>query len=97
MKPRVLLFSSILVYGVASLTAATDGLTLKSPDGRRSVSFNKPGKELQYSVSIDGKEVILPSRAGLEIDNRTWEMALGKRDLVQPDSWMDLLTVDSVS
>ncbi len=72
-------------------------LTLNSPDGRREVKFEKPGKELTYSIKVDGKEVILPSRAGLEIDNRTWEMALGKRDLVQPDSWMDLLTVDSVS
>ncbi len=80
-----------------SAAASTPVLTLTSPDGRREVRFEKSGKELTYSVKVDGKEVILPSRAGLEIDNRTWEMALGKRDLTQPDSWMDLLTADSVS
>lgn len=39
----------------------------------------------------------LPSRAGLNVDNRVWEMALGKRDLKQTDSWMDLLEVDSIT
>lgn len=77
--------------------AATPTLHLSSPDGRNTVTFAKPGKELTYSVAIDGKDVILPSRAGLQVDNRVWEMALGKRDLEQPDCWMDLLTVDSVS
>lgn len=72
-------------------------LTLSSPDGNNKIEFSKPGKELRYSVDYKGKPVILPSRAGLEIDNRVWEMALGKRDLAQPDSWMELLTVDSVS
>ncbi|MDE5661297.1 MAG: glycoside hydrolase family 97 N-terminal domain-containing protein, partial [Muribaculaceae bacterium] len=50
-----------------------------------------------YSLSRDGATVVGPSRAGLDIDNRVWEMALGKRDLAQPDCWMDPLTVDSVT
>lgn len=74
-----------------------EALTLSSPDGRNSVTFSKPSKELTYSVERDGRNVILPSRAGLDLDNWVWEMALGKRDLRQPDCWMDLLTVDSVS
>lgn len=77
--------------------AFSQQLEVKSPDGRTSVCFSKPGKELTYAITSDGKEIILPSRAGLDLDNRVWEMALGKRDLVQPDCWMDLLTVDSVS
>lgn len=85
-----------LILGEAAI-AATPTLQLSSPDGRNTVTFAKPGKELTYSVAIDGKDVILPSRAGLQVDNRVWEMALGKRDLEQPDCWMDLLTVDSVS
>ncbi len=85
-----------LILSEAAL-AATPTLQLSSPDGRNTVTFAKPGKELTYSVAIDGKDVILPSRAGLQVDNRVWEMALGKRDLEQPDCWMDLLTVDSVS
>lgn len=92
---RTISLCAALLGGVASIYA--DALSLTSPDGRKTVCFEKPGKELTYSVEVDGKEVILPSRAGLEVDNRTWEMALGKRDLAQTDSWMDLLTVDSVS
>ena len=92
---RTISFCAALLAGGHPLYA--DGLYLSSPDGRKTVSFGKQGKELTYSVKVDGKDVILPSRAGLEVDNRTWEMALGKRDLAQPDSWMDLLTVDSVS
>lgn len=87
---------SLAISGIAIGAVAQD-LTLKSPDGRNSVTFSKEGKELTYSVSVDGTEVILPSRAGLDLDNRVWEMALGKRDLAQPDCWMDLLTVDSVA
>lgn len=98
-----LLLSGIsLPASAASPISAAPGpeagsLSLSSPDGRKVVKFEKPEKELTYSVSVDGREVILPSRAGLEIDNRTWEMALGKRDLTQHDSWMDPLTVDSVT
>lgn len=92
---RTISLCAALLGGVAAIHA--DVLSLSSPDGRKTVRFEKPGKELTYSVEVDGKDVILPSRAGLEVDNRTWEMALGKRDLAQPDSWMDLLTVDSVS
>lgn len=93
-------FNSILAASALCLSAgvaqAADTLTLTSPDGKKTFAFSKDGRELTYSVKNDGKDVILPSRAGLHVDNRTWEMALGKRDLAQPDCWMDLLTVDSV-
>ena len=92
---RTITLCAAILGGVASIHA--DSLSLSSPDGRKTVRFEKPGKELTYSVKVDGKDVILPSRAGMEVDNRTWEMALGKRDLAQPESWMDMLTVDSVS
>lgn len=92
---RIILPLIILPSIVSS--AMADSLALSSPDGRNEVSFSKSGKELTYSVKVDGKDVILPSRAGLDIDNRVWEMALGKRDIVQPDCWMDLLEVDSVT
>lgn len=95
MKYKILTLAMLLPLLQAE--AQTDKLALTSPDGHISVSFAKPSRELVYSVAVDGNDVILPSRAGLEIDNRVWEMALGKRDLAQPDSWMDLLTVDSVT
>lgn len=79
------------------MTASAAELTLTSPDGRKTVVFSKDGKELKYNIDIDGAAAVLPSRAGLELDNWAWEMALGKRTLEQPESWMDLLTVDSVT
>lgn len=72
-------------------------LQLSSPDGKNVVKFEKVDKDLTYAISRKNESIILPSRAGLDLDNRVWEMALGKRDLVQPDCWMDLLDVDSVS
>lgn len=86
-----------LVFVSFETLATNEILTLRSPDGRNEALFSKSDKELRYSVKSDGKEIITDSRAGLELDNRVWEMALGKRSLQQPDSWMELLTVDSVS
>lgn len=37
------------------------------------------------------------SKAGINLDNRVWEMALGKRDLVQYADWMNGLEADSIS
>lgn len=96
MKSTVL---SLFMLMPALAGSASDAvqLVLQSPDGRNEVTFAKPGKELAYGVRVDGKDVILPSRAGLDVDNWAWEMALGKRDLQQPECWMEMLTVDSVS
>ena len=91
---KKILLSLIMLPGMA---IAGPGLSVTSPDGRNVISFSKDGKELTYNVARDGKQIILPSRAGLDVDNRTWEMALGKRDLAQPDCWMDLLVTDSVT
>lgn len=96
MKYLIITFS-ISILATFSLTATEPELTFSSPNGNHIITFSKPGRELCYSVKSGGKEIILESRAGLELDNRVWEMALGKRDLQQPESWMDLLTVDSVS
>ncbi len=83
--------------GIAIAAQDAPTLTLTSPDGRNRVEFAKQGKELTYSVTTDGEAVVRFSRAGLHVDNRVWEMALGKRDLAQPDCWMDLLVADSVT
>ena len=42
-------------------------------------------------TAFKGQPVIEESRAGLELDNRIWEMALGQRKLIQPACWMDNL------
>jgi alpha-glucosidase len=79
------------------IIASGQTLRLYSPSGNNTVTFSKDGKDLTYSVNRNDTPVILPSRAGLNVDNRVWEMALGKRDLKQTDSWMDLLEVDSIT
>ncbi len=93
MKPIIPIITLLSICSAANAVE----LDITSPDGRNSISFAKPGKELTYRVTRDGKELIAPSRAGLDIDNWAWEMALGKRDLAQPECWMDLMTVDSVT
>lgn len=96
------------IIGIAWLVVApvfghnNKALNLISPDGSHQTTFYQAendalGKEIRYSVSFKGKEVVKDSRAGLEMDNRVWEMALGVRNLKQPDSWMDNLEVDSVN
>ncbi|MCI9286172.1 MAG: glycoside hydrolase family 97 protein [Muribaculaceae bacterium] len=93
------ILSALILGATAASMAAAPAAQLKltSPDGRNTIRFEKTGKNLTYSVTVDGDQFILPSRAGLDVDNRVWEMALGKRDLAQPECWMDPLTVDSVT
>ncbi len=78
--------------------ASAQELRLSSPDGSHEVEFSLEKKgELSYSVSFKGSPVLERSRAGLDMDNRVWEMALGVRDLKQPSCWMDPFEVDSVA
>lgn len=77
-------------------------LRLSSPDGRHEATFRQRQDTLQtggicYQINYKGQPIVEESRAGLELDNRVWEMALGVRNLRQPASWMDNLEVDSVS
>lgn len=65
---------------------------LTSPDGRLCARFENK----TYMLTAEGDTLVLPSRLGLHLDNRTWEMALGKRDLAQYADWMEQIVVDSV-
>ena len=86
----------------ATVKAGNGGvLELASPDGTHFVTFGQKTdgrgmKEVRYSVSYKGRLVVTDSRAGLQMDNRVWEMALGVRSLKQPACWMDNLEADSV-
>ena len=76
-------------------------LNLASPNGKQQVSFFQQQiaegrNELYYQVNFEGESVLEKSRAGLQLDNRIWEMAIGIRKLKQPVCWMDNLEVDSV-
>ena len=89
-------------YAAVLFADNTRELKLSSPDGVQQVGFYQrqtaPAVNgLFYRVSFKGQPVIEESRAGLELDNRIWEMALGQRKLIQPACWMDNLEVDSVT
>lgn len=95
------LAGALLCTLMASAQTADKQLALSSPDGNQQVKFFQTPRqsgvnELQYTVHYQGKEVIAPSRAGLQMDNRVWEMALGVRNLKQPVCWMDNFETDSV-
>lgn len=90
------------VLGAAMCAAEPIELNLTSPEGTHKVRFYEAksasgANGLYYEVSYKGKPVIEKSQAGLQLDNRVWEMALGVRTLEQPECWMDNLEVDSVA
>ena len=93
----------IMLVLTPSLFADNDKeLKLTSPDGTHEIAFyqkqvSPAANELCYRVDYKSQPVVNESRAGLELDNRIWEMALGARNLKQPACWMDNLEVDSVT
>ena len=92
----------MLAFSSTLLAGNTKELKLASPNGTQEIAFYQKQvspsvNELYYRVDYKGNSVINESRAGLELDNRIWEMALGARDLKQPACWMDNLEVDSVA
>ena len=96
--------STIIMLALASSLYADNGKELKlaSPDGTHEIVFYQKQvspavNELCYRVDYKSQPVVNESRAGLELDNRIWEMALGVRNLKQPACWMDNLEVDSVT
>lgn len=98
---KIKLVCGMLLCGLPLFAENDKTLKLDSPDGSHSVSFWQEKvtgglNEMHYSISYKGRSVVKDSRAGLQMDNRVWEMALGFRDLKQPKCWMDLLEVDSV-
>ena len=101
MKRAILLLGAFV--STISLTAENaKELRLASPGGTHKVVFNQKRvspqvNEIRYRVGYKHQPVLEESRAGLGLDNRIWEMALGVRNLKQPACWMDNLEVDSVA
>ena len=96
------LIPGLWVFGAVMCMAEPIELDLSSPKGTHHVRFYETksasgANELCYEVNYNGKQVIKESQAGLQLDNRVWEMALGVRALKQPQCWMDNLEVDSVA
>ena len=75
-------------------------VSITSPDGKLRAEFAQTGEKpfvTTYTLTYEGDTVLAPSRLGLNLDNRCWEMALGMRTLPQYDNWMDPMEWDSVS
>ena len=83
----------VAVWLAVTVVTTAQELRLTSPDGSHEVQFYQTVladgvRELRYTISYRGSEVITDARAGLEMDNEVWEKALGFRSLEQPESWM---------
>ncbi len=99
---RTVFILGTLVSAATLIAGNTKELKLASPAGTHQIVFQQKQaspqvNEVYYSVSYKGEPVLENSRAGLGLDNRIWEMALGVRNLKQPACWMDNLEVDSVT
>lgn len=93
---------TILFFINTSIYSQSIALNLTSPNGSHEAFFYQSEtadsvKNLLYTITYQGKEVIKESSIGLEMDNWAWEMALGFRNLKQSNSWMDNMEVDSVA
>lgn len=103
MKNRIgFILGAVFACTVSALAGNAKDLKLTSPNGVHTVLFQQKQispevNEVHYQVTYKGIPVVEKSRAGLGVDNRIWEMALGVRNLKQPACWMDNLEVDSVT
>ena len=102
MKKEMMCLLALLNFTFLYAEGNSKVLTLKSPSGNHEVIFRQVQvtpvvRELRYAVNYNGESLLLDSRAGLQLDNRVWEKALGAHDLKQPECWMDNLEVDSVA
>ena len=98
---KIFFWCGMLLSGLPLMADNVNVWKLASPGGTHEATFRQlrttdDVNEMRYSVSFQGRPVVTDSRAGLEMDNWVWEMAIGMRQLEQPASWMDLLEVDSV-
>ena len=84
----------MLALSSSLLAGNNKELKLASPNGTHEITFYQKQvsstiNELCYRVDFKGTPVVNESRAGLELDNRIWEMAgenldYGDMDVVKP-------------
>lgn len=99
MKRTVFLLGA-LISAASLLGENSKELRLASPNGTHEAIFWQRQAapqtgEIRYRISYKGQTVVEESRAGLELDNRVWELALA-RHITPVACWMDNLEVDSV-
>ena len=74
---KIVAYIGILLATVFTVGAQTAVMNLKSPDGRMEACFELKDGVPYYSLSRDGKAVILPSRMGFTLEWRKNDMASG--------------------
>ena len=74
---KIVAYIGILLATVFTVGAQTAVMNLKSPDGRMEARFELKDGVPYYSLSRDGKAVILPSRMGFTLEWRKNDMASG--------------------
>lgn len=95
MKKHLLSAAALLL----AAPLAAQRIAVSSPDGRQqavlTIAEEEGATRIRYATTFDGRDVILPSTLDLEIDNRTWEQALGKR-IPATARWFDPLRLTGV-
>jgi len=73
-KMKIMMASLMLMF---SLTSRGENQSVSSPNGKYTFEFIQEGGRMYYKVDYDGKDAILRSEMGIEIDNTLFESALG--------------------
>ena len=91
-----------IALALATICNAADTLRVASPQGTNIVrvwqqadASAQLGTSFFYDVQHNGRQLLAPSRLGLDLENHTWERALA-RNYPQYDCWMQGFTVDSL-
>lgn len=81
---KIVFIACALTCTVSLYAGHSKELKLMSPEGVHEVMFRQERisssvNEMVYQVKYRGREVVGNSRAGLQLDNRTWELALARK------------------
>ena len=74
---KIVVYIGILLTTVFTVGAQTGVMNLKSPDGRMEARFELKDGVPYYSLSRDGKTVVLDSRMGFKLEWRKSDLASG--------------------
>ena len=88
---KIVFIACALTCTVSLYAGHSKELKLMSPEGVHEVMFRQERisssvNEMVYQVKYRGREVVGNSRAGLQLDNRTWELALARK-INQANCW----------
>lgn len=70
MKTLLTIFTTVALAAAAT-GCSNEGTTVKSPDGTIAVDFQRTDSSMTYAVSVDGRQLIAPSRLGFDAEGLT--------------------------